>query len=153
MLAVSNSRTTASGVTTPRASGRTIRTATVTYRTEPVDIDRFIVRNAGAWHRLEDLTARARKSRSRSLAPAEIDEFVALYQRAAAQLSHARGYYDDPGLTARLTTLVASAHAALYGTRPASMRGLGRFFTETFPAAVWHSRRFVLASAALMFVP
>jgi uncharacterized membrane protein SpoIIM required for sporulation len=118
-----------------------------------VDIDRFIVRNAGAWQRLEDLTARARKSGSRSLAPAEIDEFVALYQRTAAQLSHARGYYDDPGLTARLTTLVASANAALYGTRPASLRGLGRFFTETFPAAIWYSRRFVLASAALMFVP
>ena len=90
---------------------------------------------------------------SRSLAPAEIDEFVALYQRTAAQLSHARGYYDDPGLTARLTTLVASANAALYGTRPASLRGLRRFFTETFPAAIWYSRRFVLASAALMFVP
>jgi uncharacterized membrane protein SpoIIM required for sporulation len=118
-----------------------------------VDIDRFIVRNAGAWQRLEDLTARARRSGSRSLAPSEIDEFVALYQRAAAQLSHARGYYDDPGLTARLTTLVASANASLYGTRPASVRGLGRFFTETFPAAVWYSRRFVLASAALMFVP
>jgi uncharacterized membrane protein SpoIIM required for sporulation len=119
----------------------------------PVDIDRFIVRNAGAWQRLDDLTARARKSGSRSLAPAEIDEFVALYQRTAAQLSHARGYYDDPGLTARLTTLVASANAALYGTRPFSVRGLGRFFTETFPAAIWYSRRFVLASAALMFVP
>ena len=118
-----------------------------------MDIDRFIVHNQGAWRRLEDLTARARRSGSRSLAPAEIDEFVALYQRTAAQLSHARGYYDDPGLTARLTTLVASANAALYGTRPASLRGLGRFFTETFPAAIWYSRRFVLASAALMFVP
>jgi uncharacterized membrane protein SpoIIM required for sporulation len=118
-----------------------------------VDIDRFIVNNAGAWHRLEDLTARARRSGNRSLAPAEIDEFVALYQRTAAQLSHARSYYDDPGLTARLTTLVASANAALYGTRPVSMRGLRRFFTETFPAAIWYSRRFVAASAALMFIP
>jgi uncharacterized membrane protein SpoIIM required for sporulation len=119
-----------------------------------VDIDRFIVQNAGAWRRLEDLTVRARRSRSgRGLAPMEIDEFVALYQRTAAQLSHARGYYDDPGLTARLTTLVAAANAALYGNRPASMRSLGRFFTETFPAAVWVSRKFVLAAAVLMFVP
>src|SRR4029077_16237722 len=105
------------------------------------------------WNRLEDLTSRTRKARSRALAPGEIDEFVALYQRTAAPLSYARGYYDDPGLTARLTTLVAAANAALYGTRPASTRGFGRFFTETFPAAVWYSRRFVLASAALMFVP
>jgi uncharacterized membrane protein SpoIIM required for sporulation len=118
-----------------------------------VDIDRFIARNEGAWRRLDDLSARARRSRSRSLAPSEIDEFVALYQRTAAQLSYARGYYNDPGLTARLTTLVAAANAALYGIRPVSTRGLRRFFTETFPAAIWYSRRFVLASAALMFVP
>src|SRR4030095_15381574 len=43
--------------------------------------------------------------------------------------------------------------ASLYGNRPASMRGFTRFFTETFPAAVWYSRRYVLAAAALLFVP
>ncbi len=118
-----------------------------------MDIDRFIVRNEGAWRRLDELTARARRSRSRSLGANEIDEFVALYQRTAAQLSYARGYYNDPGLTARLTTLVAAANAALYGIHPVSTRGLRRFFTETFPAAIWYSRRFVLASAALLFVP
>ena len=118
-----------------------------------MDLDRFVVRNAGAWHRLEELTFRARRSGSRSLAPMEVDELVALYQRTSAQLSHARTYYDDPGLTSRLTTLVAAANAAIYGSQPVSIRSLGRFFTETFPAAVYLNRRFIAAAAALMFVP
>jgi uncharacterized membrane protein SpoIIM required for sporulation len=118
-----------------------------------MDLDRFIVRNAGAWRRLEELTFRARRSGQRALAPTEVDELVALYQRTAAQLSHARTYYDDPGLTSRLTTLVAAASAAIYGSQPASLRSLGRFFTDTFPAAVYVNRRFIAAAAALMFVP
>jgi uncharacterized membrane protein SpoIIM required for sporulation len=41
----------------------------------------------------------------------------------------------------------------VYGTRPRSLRALGRFFTDTFPAAVWNTRWFIAASAALTFVP
>ena len=118
-----------------------------------MDLDRFVVLNAGAWLRLEQLSTRAGSRARRKLAPEEIDEFVALYQRTAAQLSYARTHYDDQGLTSRLTTLVAGANAALYGTRPASVRTIGRFFTDTFPAAVWHHRRFIAVAAALMFVP
>jgi uncharacterized membrane protein SpoIIM required for sporulation len=111
------------------------------------------VRNAGAWRRLEELTARARQSGRRALAPSEVDELVALYQRTSAQISHARTYYDDPGLTSRLTILVAAANAAIYGSQPASFRTVGRFFTETFPAAVYVNRRFIAAAVALVFVP
>ncbi|MEY2421538.1 MAG: hypothetical protein QOI95_1605 [Acidimicrobiaceae bacterium] len=118
-----------------------------------MDLDRFVVRNAGAWRRLEELTSRTRRSGQRALAPAEVDELVALYQRTAAQLSHARSYYEDPGLTSRLTILVAAANAAIYGSQPVSIRSLGRFFTDTFPAAVYVNRRFIAAAAALMFVP
>jgi len=118
-----------------------------------MDLDRFIVRNAGAWHRLEELSARARRSGQRALAPTEVDELVALYQRTSAQLSYARTYYDDPGLTSRLTTMVAAANAAIYGSQPVTIRSFTRFFTETFPAAVYVHRRFIAAAAALMFVP
>src|SRR5947207_1658854 len=90
------------------------------YREALMDLDRFIVRNSGAWTRLEELTARARRSGTRPLGPAEVDELVALYQRTSAQLSHARTYYEHPGLTARLTTLVAAANAAIYGSQPVS---------------------------------
>jgi uncharacterized membrane protein SpoIIM required for sporulation len=115
-----------------------------------VDIDRFITTNQGSWTRLEQLTASAGRAR---LGPAEVDELVQLYQRASTHLSHARTERADPVLVARLTRLVANARGVLYGTRARSLAGIARFFTTSFPAAVWHARRFVVASALLLFVP
>jgi uncharacterized membrane protein SpoIIM required for sporulation len=118
-----------------------------------MDLDRFVVQNGLAWNRLDDLASRARTRSARRLSPAESEELVSLYQLASAQLSHARTYYQDTGLTARLTTTVASARAAIYGTTNPEGGAFKRFFAETFPAAVWVSRRFIAVSAALMFVP
>jgi uncharacterized membrane protein SpoIIM required for sporulation len=117
-----------------------------------VDIDHYLAVNQPGWDRLAHLTSRARRSR-RALSPAEIDELVAGYQRASAQLSRARTAYRDPDLDARLTRLVADAAAAIYGQRAHPARAVGRFFADTFPAAVWHLRRFVLAATLVMFVP
>ena len=78
---------------------------------------------------------------------------MALYSRTSSHLSYVRTYYGDPGLIARLTSLIAGASAVVYGTRPRSLRGLGRFFTVTFPAAVWHLRRFAAVSALLLLLP
>jgi uncharacterized membrane protein SpoIIM required for sporulation len=117
-----------------------------------VDVDRFITTNQASWHRLEQLTAAASGSGAR-LRPAEVDELVQLYQRASTHLSHARTQQADPALIARLTRLVAAAGGVLYGARSRSLAGVGRFFTTTFPAAVWHARRFVLVSALLLFLP
>jgi uncharacterized membrane protein SpoIIM required for sporulation len=78
---------------------------------------------------------------------------VALYQRTSAHLSHARATYGDPALTAHLTRLVADAHAVIYGSRTRSLAAVGRFFAVTFPAAVWHARRFVAVSALCLLVP
>ena len=115
-----------------------------------MDIDRFITTNQASWLRLEELTASAGRAR---LGPSEVDELVQLYQRASTHLSHARTQRADPALVARLTGLVARAGGVLYGTRSRSVAALARFFTTSFPAAVWHARRFVVASALLLFVP
>ena len=117
-----------------------------------MDVDRFITTNQASWQRLEQLTAAASGSGAR-LRPAEVDELVQLYQRASTHLSHARTQQADPALIARLTRLVAAAGGVLYGARSRSLAGVGRFFTTTFPAAVWHARRFVLVSALLLFLP
>ena len=74
---------------------------------------------------------------------------MALYQRTSAQLSHVRTTYRDPELIARLTRLVADASAAIYGQRSRPGRALGRFFADTFPAAVWHLRRFVAVAVVV----
>jgi uncharacterized membrane protein SpoIIM required for sporulation len=117
-----------------------------------MDIDRYIALNQPTWDRLGALTARAGRS-VRGLSPPELDELVRLYQRVSTHLSYARTYYRDPSLTATLTRLVARAGAVVYGTQPRSLRAVGRFFADTFPAAVWHARRFVLVSCALTVVP
>ena len=117
-----------------------------------MDLDRFLAANGPAWDRLGALTARANRG-IRRLDAAELEELVALYQRTSAHLSLARTYARDPGLVARLTGLVASAAAVIYGTRPRTLRAFGRFFTATFPAAVWHLRRFVAVSTLLLILP
>lgn len=117
-----------------------------------MDLDRFIVRNQAMWKRLDELAERSRRRR-RKLEPAEVEELVALYQRAAAQLSHARAYYDDPGLTSHLTLLVARSSASIYGARRRAGHTVRRFFSETFPAAVYTSRAFITTAAAVLFVP
>lgn len=117
-----------------------------------MDIDRYIARNQPSWDRLDDLTGRARRKVA-DLAPQELDELLALYQRTSAQLSYVRTAFREPALTARLTRLVASANGVIYGKRTRSLRTVADFFTVSFPAAVWHQRRQVMASALLFVVP
>jgi uncharacterized membrane protein SpoIIM required for sporulation len=117
-----------------------------------VDIDRYIASNAPVWARLAQLTTRARRGPGR-LDAAELDELVRLYQRVATHLSYTRTYYRDPALTAKLSGLVARSGAVVYGTRPRTLRAVGRFFAVTFPAAVWNARHFVLAAALATLLP
>jgi uncharacterized membrane protein SpoIIM required for sporulation len=117
-----------------------------------VDVDRFLATNQPAWARLSELADRAGRGIGR-LRAAELDELVRLYQRVSTHLSYARTYYRDPALTATLTRLVSRASAVIYGSRARTLRGFARFFTTTFPAAVWHARRFVAVAAALLLVP
>ena len=114
-----------------------------------MDVDRFIARNLASWNRLEELTRTSR----RSLTPAQVEELVQLYQRTSAHLSYARTARADAALVARLTRLVAGAAGLLYSTRSRSAAGFARFFTTSFPAAVWHARRFVVVAALLLLVP
>jgi len=117
-----------------------------------MDIDRFLAVNGPTWARLGELTDHAGRGVGR-LSAAELDELVRLYQRVSTHLSVARTYYRDPALTAHLSRLVARSGSVIYGTRARTIRAIGRFFAFTFPAAVWHNRRFVAAAAALTFVP
>src|SRR4051794_11739091 len=146
--AVSNSSSTASGVTMPLGCWR----LTLHYRNGGVDIDRYIARNQPTWARLAELTRRARRQVA-SLSPAELDELIQLYQRTSAPPSYARPYFPDQSLTTRLPRLVADAAGVIYGKRTRRSRSVRTFFAVTFPAALWDSRRFILIGVALFFVP
>ncbi|MEM1333282.1 MAG: stage II sporulation protein M, partial [Actinomycetota bacterium] len=111
-----------------------------------MDIDAFVATHQHTWSRLADLTARARKIRR--LAPSELDELVALYQRAGSHLAHARlAYGADDAIVGRLTTLVADAHGVVYRqreTRPG--RAVAQFLWITFPASMWRIRWFIVVA-------
>src|SRR5690242_18137769 len=117
-----------------------------------MDIDRFLSLHRPDWDRLAQLTRMGERGAGR-LTGAQLEELVSLYQRTSGHLSYAQTYFADPGLVIRLSQLVGAAGAVIYGTRARTVRGFGRFFTRTFPAAMWHIRRFVLVSALLTFIP
>ncbi|GAA4680924.1 stage II sporulation protein M [Phytohabitans rumicis] len=98
-----------------------------------VDLDAYVAEHDGEWRRLEQL------SRGHRLSADEADELVALYQRAATHLSVVRSRSPDPALVARLSRLVLSARAAITGGSRFSRREVGRFFTESFPVAVYRA--------------
>lgn len=116
-----------------------------------MDIDRFVARHQSAWLRLGELCAPRR--RTARLTPVELDELVGLYQRVSGHLSYARTELGDPTLVTRLTNLVATANGVVYGSRTRRRGAFTRFFTATFPSAVWRNRWFVLWSGLLTLVP
>jgi uncharacterized membrane protein SpoIIM required for sporulation len=107
-----------------------------------VDLDAFVAEHAGEWRRLEQL------SRRRRLSVAEVDEMMALYQRTGTHLSMVRSRAPDPALVARLSRIVLAARAAITGGPAFSWRTVGRFFTGTFPLAVFQAWRWWCAVAA-----
>ena len=117
-----------------------------------MDIDQYIATNAPVWERLAQFTVRAQRGTAR-LDAAELEELVQLYQRVATHLSYARTHYRDPALTAKLSGLVARSGAIVYGTRPRTLRAVGRFFAMTFPAALWHIRWFVVVATLVSLLP
>lgn len=117
-----------------------------------MDIDRYIQRNEPTWRRLEQLSRTATRD-VRKLDEDEAAELVALYQRVSSHLSHARGQYRDPDLNARLSGILGEARVVIYRRRGSAVGSVGRFFAETFPAAVWGSRRYVAVAAIALFVP
>lgn len=99
-----------------------------------MDLDAFIAVHGPDWQRLDRL------ARRRRLTGAEVDEMVLLYQRAGTHLSVLRSGSGDPQAVARLSMTVARARGAVQAAdRPVSS-GLTRFFTVSFPVAVYRAR-------------
>ncbi|MEI5671894.1 MULTISPECIES: stage II sporulation protein M [unclassified Nocardioides] len=99
-----------------------------------MDLDAYVLAHAHEWQRLEDLVRRRR------LSGAESDELVELYQRVATQLSVLRTSAPDGATIAYLSSLLAKARYRTVGARVGSWRGVARFFTDRFPAALYRLR-------------
>jgi uncharacterized membrane protein SpoIIM required for sporulation len=108
-----------------------------------VDIDAFVAAHSGRWARLEQL------SRRRQLSGVEADELVDGYQEVATHLSVVRSSAPDAALVAYLSSLLARARTRTTGTRTTSWREVGTFLGATFPAALYRTRRWWLATLAV----
>lgn len=105
-----------------------------------MDLEAYVARHQRDWTRLEQLTTRRRR-----LTGAEIDELITLYQGVATQLSVLRSSRAaDPVLVGRLSTLVARARSAVTGAHAPAWREFSRFFTDTFPGALYAARHWWL---------
>ncbi|GAA1501404.1 stage II sporulation protein M [Kitasatospora kazusensis] len=108
-----------------------------------MDLDVFVAAHQAEWQRLEALSKRRR------LNGEEADELVTLYQRATSHLAQVQATAPDPTLEGRLTTLVARGRSAVTGARTSSWRDVGRYYTVSFPAALYRSRRWWIPIAVL----
>ena len=108
--------------------------------------DRLIAAHEPTWIELERL------QRADQLPPGRLHEMLRLHRAAATHLAQAREL-GDAALIQRLTSLVAASQARLERRRPRPSRVLRRFFSETFPAAVWFHRRYIVVAGALFFTP
>ncbi|GAA3970055.1 stage II sporulation protein M [Thermobifida alba] len=109
-----------------------------------MDLDLFITERRPSWERLRTLVRRHRR-----LTGEEVDELVELYQRVATDLSVLRSAGHDPALAGWLSGLVARARAVITGAHAGSWRDLGRFFTRSFPAALYRLRWWWLTATAV----
>jgi uncharacterized membrane protein SpoIIM required for sporulation len=115
------------------------------------DVDGFIAQHEAGWQRLDELVRLAGRD-ARRLEAAQLDELVRLHLRTASHLSTARTHLQDRQLAGHLSTLVARSTAVVHGTRPRTWATVWRGLTETFPAAVWHTRHATLVATATFLV-
>jgi uncharacterized membrane protein SpoIIM required for sporulation len=104
-----------------------------------MDVEAFVSVHQPQWDRLADLTRRQRR-----LDGVEADELVSLYQRVGTHLSALRAAGADPVAIGRLSGLLADARGAVTGAHAPVWRDITRYFTVSFPAALYASRRWWL---------
>lgn len=116
-----------------------------------MDIDRFIARHRPEWERLEKMVAGGTRDLASLPGPA-IDDLLQLYQRVSAHLSEVRATYRDRSLERYLTSVLASAHAAVYGARPKTTAGLLRTFGTRYRQAIRRTAPFIAVAALALVV-
>ncbi|BAD54931.1 stage II sporulation protein M [Nocardia farcinica] len=98
-----------------------------------MDVDAYSYAHRRSWQRLDQL------ARQRRLTGAEADELVALYRRTSQQLARLQSHSPDPQLVAGLSAILTRARARVLGTRSDTWAQIGRFYTHTFPVAVYRA--------------
>jgi uncharacterized membrane protein SpoIIM required for sporulation len=111
-------------------------------------IERFVARRRPRWERLSQLLDHVR-----SLDVDDLDELAVLYRQTTGDLAVARRDFPHDRVTTFVNQLVTRGHAIIYREPPASIRRLRRFYSTDVPREFRAAWPYLLASAALFFVP
>lgn len=115
--------------------------------------EEFVALRRDDWNRLEDLLARAGASRLNALTPAQVLTMAALYRRATADLARAQRDWPGQPVHRYLNGLVARGHGIVYRRGGDLWKRIRGFYTQTLPQTYRAAWPYLLAAAALMFVP
>lgn len=113
----------------------------------------FVARRREDWNRLEDLLARAGAGRLNALTPAQVLTLSELYRRAAADLARAQRDWPGQPVHRYLNGLVARGHGIVYRRGGEVRKRVRTFYVETLPRTYRGAWPYVIASAALLFIP
>jgi uncharacterized membrane protein SpoIIM required for sporulation len=111
-----------------------------------MDLDAYVRAHGAEWQRLEAL------AHKHKLTGQESDELVERYQHVSTHLSMLRSHAPDPGLIAHLSAVLLHARTRLAGSRVTTWAGVRHFFTRRFPAALYLTRHWWLATVAVNVV-
>jgi uncharacterized membrane protein SpoIIM required for sporulation len=107
-----------------------------------VDLDALTTARRDEWARLDEL------SRRRRLTGEQVDELVARYQSASADLADIKSSAGRTPQGDHVSTILSRARLALTGASDNVLRQLPRFFLHQLPAALYRVRWTTLAIAA-----
>jgi uncharacterized membrane protein SpoIIM required for sporulation len=115
--------------------------------------EQFVTRRKPEWERLESLVRRTTAGHLAVLRPSEVLALAALYRRATADLARAQRDWPGEPVAAYLNGLVARGHGAVYRQGGNVAGRLRAFYTRTLPQTYRGAAPYLLAAAALLFVP
>ena len=115
--------------------------------------EEFVALRRDDWNRLEDLLAVGGAGRINALAPAQVLTMAALYRRATADLARAQRDWPDEPVHRYLNGLVGRGHGVVYRRGGRVWQRIRNFYAEVLPRTYRESWPFLVAAAALLFVP
>src|SRR6266571_9478954 len=115
--------------------------------------EEFVSARRDDWNNLENLIARGSSGRLNPLRPQEVLTLAALYRRATADLARAQRDWPGEPVHRYLNGLVGRGHGVVYRRGGRVWRRIRDFYAEVLPRTYREAWPFVLASAALLFVP
>ena len=118
-----------------------------------VRAEEFVAIRREDWNRLENLLSRASAGRLNPLSPAQVLTMAALYRRATADLAHAQRDWPGEPVHRYLNGLVARGHGIVYRRGGEVWKRVRRFYVQTLPQTYRASWPYLLASAAMLFLP